>query len=67
MNTDRPCVCGCSFDDHAELRFKDSKLPVYYCRKHVGEPGFWCVSYTPIDNLKYLELMSKNNEGQQTL
>jgi len=42
------------FDEHAELHF-DSGESVYYCRNHTIKPGFFCVSYTPIDNLKFLE------------
>lgn len=67
MSTDRPCVCGCSFDNHVELRFKEPKPSTYYCRTHVGKPGFWCVEYTPLNNLQYLELKSKEDEKQQTL
>ena len=62
MNTERPCICGCPFEAHAALHFKDNKPSVYYCREHVMQPGFWCITYTPIGNLKYLELMSKWDE-----
>jgi hypothetical protein len=67
MNTERPCICGCSFDDHAKLSFKGSKEDVYYCREHVHKPGFWCTTYTPVDNLKWLEIKSQNEKGQQAL
>ena len=64
MNTDRPCICGCPFEDHAELKFKDPKQTMYYCREHVGRPGSLCITYTPLDNLKWLELKSQNEKGQ---
>lgn len=66
MITDRPCICGCPFEDHAVIHYKN-KPPTYYCRTHVSKPGFWCITYTPIGNLKYLELMSQKDEKQQTL
>jgi len=67
MNTTRQCICGCSFDDHAVIHFKDNKPSLYYCREHVMKPGFWCVTYTPVGNLKWLELKSKEDEKQQAL
>lgn len=67
MTTDRPCICGCSFQDHAEIKFKGAKPSMFYCRTHTSRPGFWCISYTPLSNLQYLELMSKKDEEQQTL
>ena len=63
MNIERPCICGCSFEDHAELRFKD-RPSVYYCRKHVMKPGFWCVTYTPIDNLRWLEYLNEQKNSK---
>lgn len=63
MITDRPCVCGCMFEDHAELKFEGNKESVYYCRIHTVKPGFFCISYTPIDNLKFLEWKDKNGNS----
>jgi len=67
MKTDRPCICGCMFDGHAEIKFKDGKEAIYYCRLHTTKPGFWCVTYTPLSNLQWLELKSKEDEKQQAL
>jgi len=64
MITDRPCVCGCSFDDHAVIHFKDPKPSMYYCRNCTGKPHFWCTDYTPLSNLQWLELKSKEDEKQ---
>ncbi len=70
MNTTRPCICGCVFEDHAEQKFTDDKPTMYYCRNCCGKglkPAFWCIEYTELDNLTWLELMSKKDEKQQTV
>ena len=70
MNTDRPCICGCPFEDHACQKFTDNKPDMYYCRVclgKAGKPTFWCIEYIPIGNLKWLELKSKEDERQQAL
>jgi hypothetical protein len=56
---DRPCVCGCSFEDHAKLSFKDPKPAIYYCSNCGSKPPSWCYNFTPIGNLEYLEWKDK--------
>lgn len=52
----RPCICGCTFDDHAKIEFKDGKATIYYCRECPSQDTKrWCYSYTPIGNLEYME------------
>ena len=29
MNTERPCICGCSFDGHVAIHFTDKKPKQY--------------------------------------
>ncbi len=62
----RPCRCGCSFEDHAKQEFSDNKPTMYYCRNCCGKgkPAFWCIEYTELDNLTWLELKSKEDEKQ---
>jgi hypothetical protein len=54
----RPCRCGCSYDDHAHIFFRESsgKYPILYCRKCSEDAsGLWCYNYAPIGNLDYLQ------------
>jgi len=56
----RPCKCGCSFEDHVELRFETPKPFIYYCRNCGSKPPSWCYNYVPIDNLEYLEWLLRD-------
>lgn len=63
MNNDWPCICGCTFDNHAKLSFEGSKTAIHYCRDCMRPPS-WCYSYTPIDNLSYLEWKFKTHDTE---
>lgn len=52
----RPCECGCSFNDHANLSM--DSLKTLYC-KNCDKHDSWCYSYREIKNLEYLEWLSK--------
>ena len=49
----RPCECGCSFNDHFEIAFKD-KVSIFTCRE-CYHGGAFCYNYRPIGNLAWLE------------
>lgn len=51
----RPCECGCKFEDHAETIINDQKSLTLYCRKCPEWIDEWCYNYRPCGNLKYLE------------
>ena len=59
---DRPCTCGCSFKEHAEIKFKDNKPSIFYCRNCNTSPPSWCYNYRPLNNLEYLEWLTKNDK-----
>jgi len=56
----RPCICGCIFANHAEIKFRDNKPSIFYCQDCTQKPPFWCYNYTPLSNLEYLEWLIKN-------
>lgn len=62
MNMQRPCECGCEFEDHIKLPFgyKDPNVTSsLYCEK-CGKTGtLWCYNYRPCKNLEYLEWLSR--------
>lgn len=60
MNIDFPCVCGCMFDNHVKVSFEGNKVAIYYCRDCNIMPPSWCYNFRPVDNLSYLEWLTKN-------
>ena len=49
----RPCICGCSYNKHEEIKFDKKLDSLFYC---MGcQPPAWCYHYRPIGNLEYLE------------
>lgn len=64
MNTNRPCTCGCTFKRHTKVNFAGSEASIYYCKTCDRRYGSWCYTYTPIDNLKYLELLEKQKDNK---
>ena len=54
----RPCECGCRFEEHEQIQIdtlKD-KVTTLYC-KNCDKHNMWCYFYRPCGNLKYLEYL----------
>jgi hypothetical protein len=51
----RPCKCGCKFEDHAKL--KEGSRTVQYCLECPKWGDEWCDYYSPIGNLEWLEYL----------
>jgi hypothetical protein len=58
-NKQRPCECGCRYEDHSRVGSVDG-IFILYCKKcRHKNPATWCYNYRPIGNLEYLEWLSK--------
>jgi hypothetical protein len=58
MKNNRPCECGCSFEEHKAIVLESGLICSLYCM-NCDKHQEWCYNYRPIKNIEYLEWLSK--------